>query len=217
MVRMSPDLSRYVVIRDTAKQLVCPELGTVYRALSADASTAFGLSPVFHASDELGQVRGPRSDLFEALETASAAQENPLTIAISTQAPTDADFFSILIDDAKRKADPKTKLALYSVPTDADIFDLEVLAAAHPNWQLVNQDEVARMASEAKRMPSREASFRNLVANQRVNTANPFIAESSWEACAGEVNESLFTGGAVVYGGLDLSARNDLTAKVWVA
>ena len=40
IVRMSPDLSEYVGVRDTAKQLHCAELGTLYRALSADASTA---------------------------------------------------------------------------------------------------------------------------------------------------------------------------------
>lgn len=60
IVRMSPDLSAVVVIRDTAKQLACTELGTLYRALSAEASTAYGLSPVFIVHDELGQVRGPR-------------------------------------------------------------------------------------------------------------------------------------------------------------
>ena len=71
-VRMSPDLSQYVVVRDTAKELLCPELGSKYRALSAEASTAYGLSPVFVVHDELGQVKGPRSELYEALETASA-------------------------------------------------------------------------------------------------------------------------------------------------
>ena len=44
MIRMSPDLYSVVTVRDTAKQLYCAELGTLYRALSADASTAFGLS-----------------------------------------------------------------------------------------------------------------------------------------------------------------------------
>ena len=73
IVRMSPGLAEYVTIRDTAKQLYCAERGTLYRALSAEASTAFGLSPVFVVHDELGQVRGPRSELYEALETASAA------------------------------------------------------------------------------------------------------------------------------------------------
>jgi hypothetical protein len=33
---------------------------------------------------------------------------------ISTQAPTDADLLSVLIDDAKTGKDPKTKLFMYS-------------------------------------------------------------------------------------------------------
>ena len=215
MVRMSPVLAQYVAVRDSAKELFCAELGTRYKALSADASTALGLSPVFHASDETGSVRGPRSELFEALETASAAQDKPLTIVLSTQAPTDADFLSVLIDDAKQGKDSTIKLALYSVPEDADPFDMDVLAAAHPNWELVNHDEVRRMAESAKRMPSREASFRNLIANQRVNASNPFISRAAWEACAGEVDFSAFEDDVFI--GLDLSARHDLTAAVAVA
>src|SRR5690606_23892186 len=66
VIRLSPDLSEYVVIRESAKQRACPELGTLYRALSAEASTAYGLSPVFTVHDELGQVKGPRSELYEA-------------------------------------------------------------------------------------------------------------------------------------------------------
>ena len=90
---------RSSTIRDTVKQLYCPELGTLYRALSAEASTAYGQSPIFTIHDELGQVRGPVSELYEALENARRARE-PLSIIISTQAPTDADLLSILIDDA---------------------------------------------------------------------------------------------------------------------
>ena len=56
IVRMSVDLNKYLVIRDTAKQLFCPELGNVYRALSAEAATAYGLSPAVSVHDELGQV-----------------------------------------------------------------------------------------------------------------------------------------------------------------
>src|SRR5215472_14691961 len=83
-----------VVCKDGTKQLHCPASGTVYRALSADAATNYGLSPVLTIHDELGQVRGARSELFEALETASAAQVRPLSIIISTQAPTGADLLS---------------------------------------------------------------------------------------------------------------------------
>lgn len=216
MVRMSPTLSAYVGIRDTAKQLYCSELGTLYRALSAEASTAYGLSPVFVVHDELGQVRGPRSDLYEALETASGAQEEPLSVVISTQAPTDADLLSLLIDDAKRGEDPRTKLILYAADESLDPFSEEAIRQAAPHYDVfMNQQEVRDQAEAARRMPSREAAYRNLVLNQRVNTANPFVSRMVWESCGGEIDVGVFRRG-VVYGGLDLSARNDLTAAATV-
>lgn len=214
MVRMSGELSQYVSIKESGKQLVCADLGTVYRALSADASTALGLSPSLVIHDELGAVRGPRSDLYEALETASAAQESPLSIIISTQAPGANDLLSTLIDDALSKADARTKCILYSVPMEDDPFDPDVLAKAQPNWHLMNHEEVLKMASDAKRMPSRENSFRNLVANQRVESKNPYVSRAIWME-NGEEPDSL--DGKCVYGGLDLSSVSDLTALVLVS
>jgi len=216
IVRMSPDLNRYVTVRDTAKQLVCAELGTVYKALSAEASTAFGLSPVFVVHDELGQVKGPRSQLYEALETASAAQEAPLSIVISTQAPTDADLLSVLIDDALTGADPRIKVRLYSAPLEMDPFSEEAIRAANPHFDdFMNQEEVLRQASDAKRMPSAEGGFRNLILNQRVEARNPFVSKTVWDANGGEPLADME--GREVYGGLDLSAVSDLTALVLTA
>lgn len=217
VVRMSPDLQQYITIRDTAKQLYCAELGTLYRALSAEASTAYGLSPAFVVHDELGQVKGPRSELYEALETAAAAQEAPLSIVISTQAPTDADLLSILIDDARRGEDPRVKCVLYSAPPELDPFSDEAIRAANPHFDVfMNKDEVRAQAEKARRMPSSESSYRNLILNQRVSQHSPFIPRAVWEACGGEVEEEAFRAGPV-YIGLDLSARNDLTALAMVA
>ena len=61
-------LSNQVVCKDGIKQLVCPARGSAYRALSSESAVAYGLSPAFVVHDELGLVRGPRSELFEALQ-----------------------------------------------------------------------------------------------------------------------------------------------------
>jgi phage terminase large subunit-like protein len=219
MVRMSTELSQYVVVRDTAKELLCPELGTKYRALSAEASTAYGLSPVFVVHDELGQVKGPRSELYDALETASAAQQSPLSIIISTQAPTDADLLSQLIDKmAKNKlesARPEEKLYLYTTPDDADPFAVESIKLANPAFgDFQNPEEVMDQAATAKEMPSAENTYRNLILNQRVNMANPFVSRAVWEANDGEPDYTAFD--RDVFVGLDLSFRHDLTAAVAV-
>lgn len=215
VVRMSPDLSEYVQIKESAKTLVCAELGTVYRALSADASTAYGLSPVFSVHDELGQVKGPRSELYEAIETASAAHERPLSIIISTQAPTDADLLSVLIDDALTGADPRVKVALHTAPLDLDPFSDKAIKAANPHFDVfMNKEEVRKQASDAKRLPSMEASYRNLILNQRVEAKTPFVTRSIWKENGQDPEE---VEGRDVYAGLDLSSVSDLTALVLVS
>jgi phage terminase large subunit-like protein len=217
MVRMSPELSGFVVARETIKQLLCPELGTIYKAMSADKATSLGKSPVFAVHDELGQVRGPRSGLYESIETAMGAHEAPLSIVISTQAPTDLDLLSVLIDDAKTGADPEKKLFMFSAPLELDPFSDEAMKAANPAYgDFLNAKETRRTAEDARRMPSRESSYRNLILNQRVSEASPFIPQAIWNACGGEVDDSVFER-SPVYVGLDLSSRNDLTALAMVA
>src|SRR5215471_16663404 len=214
MVRMNPALARIVTIQETAKSLICSELGTRYRALSADATTAYGLSPSFIVHDELGQVRGPRSPLYEALETATGAQEDPLSIIISTQAPTDADLLSVLIDDAQAGNDPHTVVKLYTAPSADDPFDEATIALANPALgTFLNTQEVLAMARNASRMPAREAEYRNLILNQRVEPSNMFVSPAVWKACSTPAGS---LAGLTVYGGLDLSEVADLTALVLI-
>jgi phage terminase large subunit-like protein len=214
-VRMSPDLSAAIQIRDTAKELLCPELGTRYRALSADATTAYGLSPVFTVHDELGQVKGPTSELYTALETASSAHENPLTVIISTQAPTDGALLSKLIDQAKTGRDPKAKLALFAAPEESDAFSTKAIKLANPAFgDFQNAAEILAMAQDAKSLPSLEPEFRNLILNQRVEASAPFVSKAIWSANGGEVSD---WGQAPVWAALDLSSTADLTAFTPIA
>lgn len=209
-VRLNPDLQSIIRIRDAAKELDCEALQTTYKALSADASTNIGRSPKLAIHDELGQVRGPRDEFYEAIDTAQGAHENPLTIIVSTQAPREGDLLSILIDDALKGADPKSKVALYTAAKDMDAFSDEALKAANPAFgDFLNSTYCRELAEKAKRMPSREAAFRNLILNQRVNMHNPFVTRSVWEANAAVPNLDACH---EFYVGLDLSARNDLTA-----
>jgi phage terminase large subunit-like protein len=214
MIRLNSDLRSAVTIQETAKSLICSELGTKYRALSAETSTAFGLSPTFTIFDELGQCRGPRSSLYEALESATGAQESPLTVIISTQAPTDTDFLSMLIDDALAGHDPCTVVSLHTAPPELDPFDAATIKLANPAFDgFMNRREVLAMAEAARRMPAREAEFRNLILNQRIEPNNPFISPSVWAACATPVAP---LDGVQVYAGLDLSSTQDLTALVLI-
>ena len=213
IVRLSPELCDAIGVRDHAKQLYFPERGTLYKALSSDASTNFGASPIFAVHDELGQVVGPRSALFEAVETGAGAHENPLSVIISTQAATDSDLLSILIDDAIAGNDPRVVCSLYTAPLEDDPFDVETIKKANPAFgDFLNADEVMKSARDASRMPARESSYRNLILNQRVEANSPFVSLQVWKSCASDAGALE----GVVFGGLDLSARTDLTALVLV-
>ena len=71
-------------------------------------------------------------------------------------------------------------------------------------------------AQQAQRLPSFEASFRNLFLNQRVAAENHFLSPSVWKLNNGAPDLSLFEDGPVV-GGLDLSGVADMTALLLVA
>ena len=214
MVRMSGELHGIVTVRDSAKELICTVTGVKYKALSAEATTAYGLSPVFVIHDELGQVRGPRSELYDALETAMGAQTDPLSIVISTQAPTDADLLSTLIDDAATGADPQIKLFLFAAGGDDDPWKLATWRKANPALgDFRSLEDMEATAAQAQRLPSFEASFRNLFLNQRVAAENHFLSPSVWKLNDGAPDLSLFEDNPVK-GGLDLSGVADMTSLV---
>ena len=214
IVRAEPELASLIKIVDSTKTMVCFANGSVYRAVSAEAGTKFGLNPTVVIYDELAQSK--QRDLYDALDTSMAAREEPLFIVISTQSNDPQHILSQLIDDGLRGHDPTTICHLYAVPDDAEnVFTDEKV------WKLANPalgdfrslSEMKTAAKRAVRMPTFEASFRNLYLNQRVNAESPLIPRQEWLACEGDAK---IEPGGEVYLGLDLSGKTDLTALVAV-
>ena len=213
MVRLSPELSKIVKPTPSTKTLVGLPMNVEYRAISAEAGTAHGLSPIVAIIDEVGQVKGPYDAFIEAIETSQGAHETPLLIAISTQAATDGDLFSIWLDDAATGADKRIVSHVYEADKDCLLLDPAQWAKANPALgEFLNEQVIADAANKAERMPSSENSFRWLHLNQRISAVAPFVSQSVWQACDAKPLE--FTG--PVYAGLDLSSVNDLTAIVYV-
>lgn len=210
-VRLSPKISPLVHIVPASKKMIGKPMNVEYQAISAEAKTAHGKSPVVAILDEVGQIRGPRSDFVDAVTTAQAAYSNPLLFYISTQAATDADFFSIQIDDARKNKPPKTVCHVYEAPRECEIMDEAAWYSANPALgKFRSLDDMKKQAEKASRMPSFENTFRNLNLNQRVSVFSPFISIDSWK-------KALLPGcripdGTVCCAGLDLSKRTDLTA-----
>ena len=211
-VRLSPTLCDYVIPRETRKELYVPELGTRFRSLSSDAKSLYGLKPKFIVHDELGECIGPKHPVFTALETATGATKNPLSIIISTQAAKSDDLLSVLIDKQLRINDPRTVLSLHCASNDADPFSVEAIRAANPGFDhFQNQEEVLRYAESVRHSPSEFNDYLRYYLNRRVSIKAPFITEEKWCENGAAPTEIQ---GMTVYGGLDLSEVEDLSALV---
>ena len=217
MINMSPVLSKVLHIKDAKKESVCPSTGIHLRCMSADAITAFGYSPALVIHDELGQVRGPRDAFFDALETATGAHDEPLSIIISTQAAQDGGVLSTLIDDAQEQRDPATKLFFYTADPELPVTSEKAWKQANPALGIFRSlEELRRQAKKAIALPSFESTFRNLYLNQRVELSAPLVSVNLWRANGGEPDPDVLLN-FPVFGALDLSARHDLTAFVMAA
>lgn len=213
-LNMSPTLRGLVRIVPSSKTIIGIPLGVEYKAISAEGKTAHGKSPVVAILDEVGQVEGPQSDFIDAITTAQGAYSNPLLIYISTQAATDADFFSIQIDDAEINKPPKTVCHLYTAPVGAELMDKKAWKMANPAMgSFRSEADMQKQAEKAMRMPSFENTFRNLNLNQRVAVVAPFVSKSVWEDSGAQPAPLKKK---KVYGGLDLSSVSDLTGLVLV-
>lgn len=217
MYQLTPELHGLLVIRDSKKEIYCPSTGVLYRALSADATTAYGFSPRLAIHDELGQVIGPSSGLYDAIETGAGAQDKPLSIIISTQAMGDADLLSTLIDDALTGRDPHTKCYLFTIPEDLDAYDPANWHLANPALgDFCNMDEFMALAERAQAMPAFEPKFLNLNCNRRVSADAGMLSPTVWKENARPPEEIAFQENEI-HMGLDLSARQDLSAAVVTA
>ena len=218
MVALSPELraKRVTRITPSQKMITGVQMNVEYKAISAEAGTAHGLSPVLAILDEVGQIKGPADDFVEAITTSQGAHDDPLLIAISTQAATDNDLFSRWIDDAETSQDSRIVSHVYRAPEDCDLMDREAWKAANPAMgEFRSVTDLEDLAAMAERLPSEENSFRWLYLNQRIEATSPFISRKIWQACA--KTPLPLEPGAVVFGGLDLSEVNDLTALVLVS
>jgi phage terminase large subunit-like protein len=219
IIERVPELRRRVIIRDFTKQLEDAETGTVFFALSAESTTKHGYSASCWIYDELAQARDRK--LYDVLSTSVGAHAEPLGIVISTQSHDPGHIMSELVDYGIRvrdgiDVDPSFYAAIYAAPLEADPWAEETWYECNPALgDFRSLEDMQISARQAKRMPTREASFRLLYLNQRVSDEATLITREEWLRC--QSSGGTLKDGEEIYLGLDLSATTDLTALVAVS
>jgi phage terminase large subunit-like protein len=213
-----PWLNERINIVQFRKELDDTINGSTFAVLAADVAPVHGLSPSFVCYDELAQV--PNRALYDALGTALGGRAQPLMMVISTQAARDEAPMSELIDYGLRIergeiTDPGFHLTFCTAPPEADPWKLATWKLANPALgDFRSLEDVRQLALRAQRMPSSEASFRNLILNQRIDTAAQFIDVRTWSLCGKDDIVPSGLKGRPCFGGLDLGSTKDMSALV---
>ena len=224
MVEHSPRLSARCEIYQ--RSIVVPSTGSSYKVLSADVPTKHGLNPHGIIFDELHAQ--PNRNLWDVLNTGTAARRQPLTIAITTAG---YDRHSVCYEqhDYAEKVrdgvipDDTFLPIIYAGGKNDDFKDRKIWKKANPNYGIsVKPEYLAAVAKRAEELPAEENTFRRLHLNQWTEQAVRWMPMEIWDACAGRVlttkaewetlEDSLE--GRECFGGLDLSNKLDLTCFI---
>ena len=219
MVRLSPTLLKRSTVVDSVKRIVVPGTASFLQVLSADVPNKHGLNPSCIIFDELHAQ--PDRKLWDVMTFGSTdARDQPLIFTIST-AGDDPDRTSIgweLHDRAEKVlsgdlSDPTFYPVIHGLGPDEDWHDPENWKRVNPSFGEVLSLEVMQEAyNSSVGNPAKEKLFRQLRLNQWVREkTTSWIPLSIWDENGGVVLTGPLLGRSC-YGGIDLSAKLDMTA-----
>lgn len=216
----NPALSRVIkVYRDA---LEFPSKGSVYRALSADATRAHGLGPSLVVADELhawpsSSTNNRGDELWDALTTGSADRPESLVVGITTAGGHTDTLLGRLYEHGKRVAageieDPQFGFWWWEAGQDADPTDPDVWRIANPNLAEGLLDLTDFEAAIAGAGSSGFAGFQRYRLNQWVRMAGEdFISPHHYSEA---LRDSPVKPGAKICAGFDGSVSGDSTGLV---
>jgi phage terminase large subunit-like protein len=190
-----------------------------FRAISAEANAAFGLSPNFALIDEIHTFKNDQ--LVNAIRAGLAKMPDSLCITIS-QAGRGSESIAFDTFEYARKVargeveNPAVLPVLFENPADADIYDEATWHRANPGLKhgYPSIESLRELAREAKDRPSVRELFRSQHCGIWLeNLADPWLDLHSWDECATATPIDQRKG-EPAWIGVDLSSVSDLTAVV---
>lgn len=225
MVELSRVLSARLKINRHTRRIVDERTASYYEIVAADAGGNLGHNPHGIVFDEV--LTQPNGNLWDAMRTAFGARVQPLMIAATTAGNDMGSFCKAEHDYSVRvqedpSLDPSRFVYLRNTPVDADPWDEANWYFANPALPRYPGDPEAFLslqalrdeALEARNNPAKENAFRQYRLNQWVQQVTRWMPMHLWDACPGTVEAP--PEGALVWGGLDLSAVSDLTSLCWL-
>jgi len=215
--QMSPSVAGAYRLVPSSKRIIGLSKNVEYQSLSRDAKSGHGQAIYVLIVDECGQVDAPNDDFLDMLFSSLGTYEDSRSFLISTQAPSDAAFYSLELDNAELNQPDNVISHVYSAATD-DMEDETNWYAANPSLYggYRSKKDIAVQIQQALQIPSKQSGVLNLILNRRVSLESIWLAPTIWKANGLTPNFETFKEKGVSIG-LDLSQKNDLTAAVIAA
>jgi phage terminase large subunit-like protein len=214
MVQRSPELARRInIFKDT---LLHEPSASRFQPLCAAGDRLDGLNVHAAIIDEYHAHK--TRELFDVLDTATAARRQPLLIVITT-AGYDRTSPCWALHDYCRKVlegEPDETQFCYIATLDEedDWNDSTTWIKANPNLGVsVKLDDLARKAAKAEALPAAQNEFRTKHVNQWVSQISRFIPVELWDQITDAIDPDTLAGQSALVG-LDLAKSQDVAGYV---
>ncbi|MBB4632941.1 terminase TerL endonuclease subunit [Sphingosinicella soli] len=212
------DAASQIKLQEYKNRISFPN-GSWLEALSNDAGTQHGRTPVFALCDEIHAWR--KRDLWDVIDTGLAKVDNSLRVTITTAGRGQENVAFQVIDYARRVArgeidDPSTLAVLYETPADADWQDESLWHLANPGLAhgYPSLSGLRRIARAAANSPADRDAFRQLHLNVWLgHSSTPFVDMPIYDIGASAFDVAELEG-EPCWLGVDLSSNSDLTVIV---
>ena len=215
MIGKSPSLRKH--LRRLTFRVHHDATGSKLEPLGADADSLDGLNVHGSIKDELHAWKS--RDLWDVIDTATGARDQPLGITTTTAGFNRNSIWwerrelgvKLLEGRADFQNDELLPL-IYTLDEEDDWTDPEVWIKGNPNLGVtIRKEELAARCNEAKQNPGLANSFRRLRLDQPTESVTKWLPLGALAAAWDDMPESALEG-RVCFGGLDLSQTLDLTA-----
>lgn len=200
-----------------ANALYVPTSNSTFQAKSAEGSTLDGLNTHLAIIDEL-HAHKTRA-VYDVVETSTGKRKNSLMFVITT-AGFDTSGICYEVRTMVTKVLEKSVVdetqfgIIYGLDEGDDWTTVEALEKANPNWDIsVRPEIITSLMKKAIALPSAVNNFKTKHLNIWCSASSAWMDMQAWEAGEINVDRSDFEG-QPCYIGLDVGAKNDVTAKV---
>jgi phage terminase large subunit-like protein len=217
IVKQSPVLDACIRIVPSKKQMHWRHNFSKQEVLSAAVESHEGLNISFANIDEM-HVHKTRK-LYDTLYYGGESRKQPLFFVITTAGEYDIETIGWLVHDKAvsiiegRVVDPTMLARVYGIQKGEDPMDPAVWARVNPGWgDIIAPERFGALCRAAHALGGNDwAQFRRYRLNDWSQTEDRWVDYDKWSACAMTFKPADLKGRRC-WGGLDLSATDDLTS-----